>query len=185
MEQFLDCVVFLVATNLNNIDNVKLDYIGTLSETGLEQLLDGLIKKYYQAYVDGDAEKMELTLSFIEDIDLILEDKLYSFDSFVNYCMLCNANIIIKTLFKNDIDLKPYHDASISKENAFDNLIKAFNNSKYSFIHGVDRINIKNLHQMCKEDPTINAEIMAIVDALHDSFIDKEKYKDEINGGAE
>ena len=150
MEQFLDCVVFLVATNLNNIDNVKLDYIGTLSETGLEQLLDGLIKKYYQAYVDGDAEKMELTLSFIEDIDL-----------------------------------KPYHDASISKENAFDNLIKAFNNSKYSFIHGVDRINIKNLHQMCKEDPTINTEIMAIVDALHDSFIDKEKYKDEINGGAE
>lgn len=183
MEQFHDCVVFLVATNLNNIDNVKLDYIGTLSESGLEQLLQKLVRKYYQAFIDGDKSKMESTMDFINDVSLIVEDNHIVIDEYVNYCMLCNADFIIQTLFKNGLELKPFHDLNIVQYDGFENLANAFKRNKYAFINGADRINIKDLHQMCKDDPTINAEIMAIVDALHESFIDKEKYQNEINGG--
>ena len=110
MEQFHDCVVFLVATNLNNIDNMKLDYIGTLSESGLEQLLQKLVRKYYQAFIDGDKSKMESTMDFINDVSLIVEDNHIVIDEYVNYCMLCNADFIIQTLFKNGLELKPFHD---------------------------------------------------------------------------
>ena len=168
-----------------NIGNVKADYVASLSEKGLEQLLQNLVRKYYQAFMDNDVGKMQSTMEFIKDIELIVEDNQYSFDEFLNYCMLCNANFIIKTLFKYDIDLKPYCDASISAKNSFDNLINAFRNSKSSFINGVDRINIRNLYDLCKDDPTINDEIMAIVDALNDSFIDKEKYQNGVGGADE
>ena len=167
-----------------NVSKIKYEHITNLSEQGLEQLLQSLARKYYQAFIDGDVAKFKSTIDFINEIELIVEDERFAFDSFVNYCMLCNANFIIKTIYKNGLDLKPYNDASIKTNTGVDNLVKSFNNSKYSFIHGVDRINIKNLHQMCKEDPTINAEIMAIVDALHESFVDKEKHKDEKIGGA-
>lgn len=170
--------------SLNKVDNLKMEYIASLSENGLELLLDSLTKKYYKAYVDGDADKMQSAMAFIKDIEMIVEDKLYSFDVFVNYCMLCNANIIIKAFCKSDVELLPYGVASINPQNSFDNLISAFNNSKYAYIHGVDRINIRKLYDLCVADETLDGEIMAIVGALHDSFIDKEKYKDEINGGA-
>lgn len=168
-----------------NIANVKAEYVASLSEQGLEHLLQNLVRKYYQAFIDGDVAKMESTMDFIKDIELIVEDKQFAFDEFLNYCMLCNANFIIKTLFKHDIELKPYFDASISKKNAWSNLVSAFNCGKYSHIDGVDRINIKNLHDLCKDDPTINAEILAIANALHDSFIEKEKHKNEIGGADE
>ena len=167
------------------IGNVKADYVASLSEQGLEQLLQNLARKYYQAFVDGDAAKMESTMDFIKDIELIVDNNGYAFDGFINYCMLCNANFIIKTLFKHDIELNPYCDVSISTKNVWSEFVDAFNSGKYSHINGADRINIRNLYQMCKDDPTINAEIMAIVDALHESFIDKEKYKDEFVGGAD
>jgi len=164
--------------SLKKIDNLKMEYVQSLSEKGLEQLLDGLTKKYYQAFVDGNVDKMNSTLSFISDVEMIVEDELYSFDSYVNYCMLCNANIIIKALCNNGIDLKTYSDASIRTNTGVDNLVKAFNSGKYSHINGVDRMNIRNLYDLCVADETLDEDIMAIVTALNDSFIDKEKYKD-------
>ena len=168
-----------------DIGNVKSDYVASLSEQGLEQLLQNLVRKYYKAFIDGDAAKMESTIEFINDIELIVEDNQFAFDEFVNYCMLCNANFIIKTLFKHDIDLKPYINMNIKRNDAIKMFGKAFERNKYAFIHGVDRINIKNLYDLCKDDPTINDEIMAIADALHESFIDKEKHKNEIGGADE
>ena len=163
-----------------NVGKIKYDYIANLSEQGLEQLLQSLARKYYQAYVDGDIAKMESTMDFIKDIELIVEDKQFAFDEFLNYCMLCNANFIIKTLFKHDIELKPYFDASVGKKNAWSNLVSAFNCGKYSHIDGVDRINVRKLYALCNADETIDAEIMDIVTALYDSFVDKERYKDEV-----
>lgn len=170
--------------SLNKVDNLKMEYVATLSENGLEQLLDGLTKKYYQAYVVGDVDKMKSTLAFIKDVEMMVEDELYAFDSFVNYCMLCNANIIIKALCKSDVELKPYGDASIRTNTGVDNLVKAFNSGKYSHINGADRMNIRNLYALCVADESIDEDIMELVNALNDSFIDKEKYKDELVGGA-
>lgn len=166
------------------IDNVKMEYVASLSENGLATLLDGLTKKYYQAYVDGNVDKMKSTLSFISDVEMIVEDKQYDFNGFINYCMLCNANIIIQALCNNGIDLKPYNNASIRTNGNVDNLINAFHNSKYAFINGVDRMNIAKLYDLCVADESLDGEIMEIVTALNDSFIDKEKYKDKTNGGA-
>lgn len=171
--------------SLNKVDNLKLEYIASLSENGLEQLLDGLVKKYYKAYVDGDVAKMESTMEFINDIKFMVEDKQFAFDEFINYCMLCNANFIIKTLFKHDIELKPYADVKIkSFGGILDRFANAYETNCYLFISGTDRINIRNLYDLCVADETLDGEIMAIVDALHESFVDKEKYKDELVGGA-
>lgn len=84
------CVVFLVATNLNNLDEVKLEYIETLSDNGLEQLIDGLSKRYYQAFIDGDVDRMNSTLSFIEDIDLIDENSANA--DVMELCMLIDVD---------------------------------------------------------------------------------------------
>ena len=64
--------------SLNKVDNLKMEYVATLSENGLEQLLDGLTKKYYQAYVVGDVDKMKSTLAFIKDVEMMVEDELYA-----------------------------------------------------------------------------------------------------------
>ena len=164
--------------SLKKIEEMKLQYVESLSEKGLEQLLDGLTKKYYQAFIDGDVDKMKSTLSFIKDVEMIVEDELYSFDCYVNYCMLVNANIIIKALCKSDVELSTYGDASIRTNTGVDNLVKAFNSGKYSHINGVDRMNIKKLYELCVADETLDEDIMELANALNDSFIDKEKYNE-------
>ena len=169
-----------------NIGKIKYEHIINLSEQGLEQLLHNLVRKYYQAFIDGDVAKMESTMEFINDIKFIVEDKQFAFDEFVNYCMLCNANFIIKTLFKHDFELKPYIDVEIkSFGGILDRFANAYETNCYLFISGADRINIRNLYDLCKDDPTINGEIMAIVDALHESFVDKEKYQNVVDGADE
>ena len=165
--------------SLKKVNDAKLDYIESLSETGLEQLLNTLIKKYYQAYLDNDVDKLQSTLSFIEDIELIVEDKGFDFGNYINYCLLCNAIFIIKTIFKQNVELKPYYDATIKKQSALDGLTNAFHSNKRSFVNGADKVRIKDLHEMCKHDPTINEDIMQLVDAIYDSFANL----DESNGG--
>jgi len=166
--------------SLKNVSDTKHDYIANLSEQGLEQLLQGLSRKYYQAYVNGDVDRVQSTLSFIKDVEMIVEDKQIAFDVFVNYCMLCNANFIIKTLFKNDIELKPYGDLSLRTNTAVDNLTSAFKRNKYAFIDGSDRINIKNLYGMCVADESLDGDIMELVETIYNSFIDKENYRNDV-----
>lgn len=161
-----------------NIDNIKFDYIENLSEQGLEQLLANLTKKYYIACVGGDDAKMNSTIEFIKEIDFAVNNVTLNFDGFVNYCMLCNANFIIKTLIKKDIELNPYANVSIRSNGGLDAFGKAFERNKYAFITANDRINIKKLYELCNADESIDADIIAIVNALYCSFIDKEKHKD-------
>ena len=163
-----------------NIDNIKFDYIENLSEQGLEQLLQNLSKKYYIAYVGGDFAKMESIMEFIKEIDFTVDHGQYSIDNFINYCMLCNANFIIQTLVKHDIELNPYADLSIRTNGTLDAFGKQFERNKYAFINSDDRINMKKLYGLCNADDSIDADILAVVDALYCSFIDKEKHKDEV-----
>ena len=160
--------------SLKNIENIKYEYVEQLSENGLAQLLDSLTKKYYQAFLDGDADKMNSTIDFIKDVELIVEDKLFEFGDYVNYLMLCNAFAIISIVFKNGLDLKPYMDATLDKNDNIKSFAKSFERNRYAFITGNDRINIKNLYGMCKADESLNDGIMDIVETLYCSFIDKE-----------
>ena len=161
-----------------NIDNVKFDYIENLSEQGLEQLLGNLTKKYYLACVNGDVAKMDSTMEFIKEIDFTVDNASFNFDGFVNYCMLCNANLIIQTLVKHDVELNPYANLSIRSNGGLDAFGKAFERNKYAYINSDDRINLKKLYGLCNADESIDADIVAIVDALYCSFIDKEKHED-------
>lgn len=160
--------------SLKNIDNIKYEYVEQLSENGLAQLLDNLTKKYYQAYVDGDADKMNSTIDFINDIELIVEDKLFEFGDYMNYLMLTNAISIISIVFKNGLELKPYIDATLDKNDSVKSFAKSFERNRYAFITGNDRINIKNLYEVCKADESLDSGIMDIVEKLYCSFIDKE-----------
>lgn len=159
----------------NNVENIKFDYIENLSDQGLEQLLQNLSRKYYFAYVGGDVAKMDSIMAFIKEIDFAVDNVQFSFDSFVNYSMLCNANIIIKTLVKHDVELNPYANVSIRNNNGLSAFGKAFERNKYAYIGNDDRINIKKLYELCNVDNTIDDDIIAIVNALYCSFIDKEK----------
>lgn len=161
-----------------NIDNIKFDYIDNLSEQGLEQLLQNLSRKYYIAYVGGDVAKMDSIMEFIKEIEFAIDNITFDFNGFVNYCMLCNANFIIQTLVKHDIELNPYASVSIRSNGGLDAFGKAFERNKYAFITANDRINIKKLYELCNDDDSISAEIMELVDALYSSFIEKEKHID-------
>lgn len=161
-----------------NIDNIKFDYIDNLSEQGLEQLLQNLSRKYYIAYVGGDVAKMESIMEFIKEIEFAIDNITFDFNGFVNYCMLCNANFIIQTLVKHDIELNPYANVPIKSNGGLGAFGKAFERNKYAFIGSEDRINIKKLYGLCNADDSIDADIIAVVDALYCSFIDKEKHND-------
>ena len=173
-------MVMLMVEIPSNVDNIKYNYIENLSEQGLEQLLQNLSRKYYIAYVGGDVAKMESIMEFINEIDFAVDNVLFNFDSFVNYTLLCNANLIIQTLVKHGIEIVPYASVSIRNHDGLSAFTKAFERNKYAFITNDDRINIKKLYELCNADESIDADIIAIVDALYCSFVDKEKHNGEI-----
>lgn len=161
-----------------NIENIKFDYIENLSEQGLEQLLQNLSRKYYIAYIGGDVAKMESIMEFIKEIDFTIDNASLDFDGFVNYCMLCNANFFIQKLVKHDVELNPYVNLSIRSNSGLDAFGKAFERNRYAYINSDDRMNMKKLYRLCNADESIDADILAVVDALYCSFIDKEKHED-------
>ena len=160
--------------SLNKINQDKLEIIANLSIDGVMNLIDNMVKKYYLAYVGNDADKCKSTLTFIHDIVYMFEDDVDLLEQYVNYSMLNNANFIVATLFERDMELNPFVEVEVQSSDGFNGLANAIKNSLNMKIDNIDKVNIKNLHQMCKDDPTMNAEIMELVDALYSSFNKKD-----------
>ena len=160
--------------SLNKINQDKLEIIANLSITGVMNLIDNMVKKYYLAYVDNDADKCKSTFAFIHDVVYMFEDDVDLLEQYVNYSMLNNANFIVATLFERDMELNPFVEVEVQSSDGFNGLANAIKNSLNLKIDNIDKVNIKNLHQMCNDDPTINAEIMELVDALYSSFNKKD-----------
>ena len=156
--------------SFNKINQDKLDVVADLSIDGVMNLIDNMVKKYYLAYVDNDVDKCKSALTFIHDVVYMFEDDVDLLEQYVNYSMLNNANFIVATLFEREMELNPFVEVEVQSSDGFNGLAHAIRSSLNMKIDKVDKVNIMNLHQMCKDDPTINAEIVEIVDALYDSF---------------
>lgn len=160
--------------SLNRINQDKLEVIANLSINGVMNLIDNVVKKYYLAYVDNDIAKCKSTLMFINDVVYMFEDDVDLLEQYVNYCMLKNANSIVATLFERDVKLNPFVEVDVASTGAFKNLSQSIRDSLKVKIDKVDKLNIKNLHDLCSSDETVNAEIVELVDALYYSFNKKD-----------
>lgn len=160
--------------SLNKINQDKLEIIANLSIDGVMNLIDNMVKKYYLAYVDNNADKCKSTLTFIHDIVYMFEDDVDLLEQYVNYSMLNNANFIVATLFERDMELNPFVEVEVQSSDGFNGLANAIKNSLNVKIDKVDKVNIKNLHDLCASDGTVSAEIVELVDALYSSFNKKD-----------
>lgn len=151
----------------------ELEVIANLSIDGLMNFIDKLVRKYYLSYVNNDADKCESILKFIKDIVYMNSDYVDLLYEFVNYSMLNNANLIITSLFDNDIRLYPFYKVELESFDGFNGLSQSIRRSLNMKIDKVDKINIRNLHNLCSNDKNLNSEIREIADALYDSFNDK------------
>ena len=137
--------------SLKNINQEKLEIISKFNEKELMLLINNLSKKYYSHYVDGDIDKCKSTIAFIEDVVFMFEDDMKFIYEFVNYSLLKHANIVIKTLYRNnDYDLECY-DVDIEKVNPMYSLNASIRNSM--------KLKIDN--------------VVVLVNALYDSFLAK------------
>ena len=159
--------------SLKNINQEKLEIISKFNEKELMLLINNLSKKYYSHYVDGDIDKCKSTIAFIEDVVFMFEDDMKFIYEFVNYSLLKHANIVIKTLYRNnDYDLECY-DVDIEKVNPMYSLNASIRNSMKLKIDNVDKVNIKNLHDIVANDESIDDNVVVLVNALYDSFLAK------------
>lgn len=156
--------------SLKTINQDKLEIIANLSTDGVMNLIDNIVKKYYLAYVENDLDKCNSTLMFIHDVVYMFEDDVDLLEQYVNCSMLKNANIIIGALFERDVDLNPFVEVSVESHDGFNGLAESIRNSLQMKIDKVDKVNIKNLHDMCVVGGTIDEDLVDIVNALYDSF---------------
>lgn len=168
--------------SLKSINQDKLEVIANLSIKGVMNLIDNIVKKYYLAYINNDADKCKSTLSFIHDIVYMFEDDVDLLEQYVNYCMLNNANFIVATLFERDIELNPFVEVEVQSNDGFNGLKHAIRDSLNMKIDNVDKVNIKYLHDRCVVGGTIDEDILDSVTALYDSFNSKSDASDNVGG---
>lgn len=159
--------------SLNKLNNEKLELISKFNENELMLLIDGLAKKYYSDYVDGNISKCKSTIRFIEDIIFMFEDDMDFLHQYINYSFLKHANLIIKTLYKND-DVFNGYDLKLESINPTFSLSASIRNSFKVKIDKFDKVNIKNLHDIVANDETIDDNVVELVNALYDSFLAKD-----------
>lgn len=160
------------------LNQQKLEVIAKLSKPGLMQYIDKLSRKYYNAFINGDAESCNATLKDLEDIVYMFDDEMDNLHYYVNYSLLKHANIIIKTLYKTNHELDCF-EVDMDSINKFGNLSQSIRRSLLLKIENVDKVNIKHLHEMCVVGGTIDENMVEIVNALYYSFNSKDGDADE------
>lgn len=160
--------------NFNQIKQDELNVIANLSEDGLMHMLDKLSKKYYKAFMDNDVAKCKSTIAFINDIVYMFEDDMMYLPQYINSCMLKNANFILKTIYKSDYDLEYFDEVEVESLVGLNSLSSSIRRSLKMKIDNVDKVNIKNLHDMCVVGETVDENMVELVNALYDSFNSKE-----------
>ena len=160
--------------SLKNIDNEKLEIISKWNKNELMVFIDKLTKRYYKAYVDNDVDKCKSTIAFIQDIVFMFEDDMVYLPQYINSCMLKNANFILRTIYKSDYDLEYYDEVEVESLVGLNNLSSSIRRSLKMKIDKVDKVNLKNLHDMCVVGETVDENMVELVNALYDSFNSKD-----------
>lgn len=161
---------------MNDIKHIKqeeLKIIADFNKDEVMQLIDTLTSKYYLAYLDKDFATCKSYISFIKDIICMFEEDMKYLEQYTNYSMLMTSNLIIKTIFKKDYDLECYDNMEIQSTSGIRNLANVYREAQKRAIDKVDKINIKNLHNICVLGETVDENMVDIVNALYTSFNSK------------
>ena len=166
---------------MNDIKQIKQKELEIIADSNKEEvmhIIDTLTSKYYLAYMDKDFATCKSYISFIHDIIYMFEEDMQYLEQYTNYSMLQTANLILKTVFQKDYDLECYSDVEVKSTSGLNNLANTIKKSQKMRINNVDKMNIKNLHDICAVDETIDENIVNIVDALYTSFNSKDTNND-------
>ena len=166
---------------MNDIKQIKQKELEIIADSNKEEvmhIIDTLTSKYYLAYMDKDFATCKSYTSFIHDIIYMFEEDMQYLEQYTNYSMLQTANLILKTVFQKDYDLECYSDVEVKSTSGLNNLANTIKKSQKMRINNVDKMNIKNLHDICAVDETIDENIVNIVDALYTSFNSKDTNND-------
>ena len=95
---------WLVMVSVDSVAKQSKQLIYELTASELKQLLMDLVKKYYLAYINNDADGMESIKNKINEV-LVVYDDATEIKQYFNYCIGVNTNIIIKSILKKDGEL--------------------------------------------------------------------------------
>ena len=169
--------------SFNKLNQKKLQAIANLSEDGLAILIDGTVKKYYHAYVNGDETKFNNAWNSLKEIIFMFKEDYNNIYDYINFCMVKYSNLIVKNSLKRDFELHAPFDVDFNNDsNAWNGLATMIRNSMDLRIDGADKVNLRNLKRMCVIGETIDEDMVELVNALSDSFnIKQEQYHESIN----
>ena len=113
----------------------------------------------------------------------MFQDEYGSIYGYINYCMILYLNLIVKTTIKRDMELQAPFDVDFTNDsNSWNSLATMIKNSMATRIDSVDKVNLRNLKDMCVAGATVDEDMVELVDALCDSFkIKQEQYHERIN----
>ena len=168
--------------SLNKLNNEKLDVISKFNANQLMILIDSLSKKYYSDYVDGNINKCKSTIALLDDIIFMFEDDMKFIKQYINFSMLKHANFVLKTIYKNDFGFDGFEVDVESIDPTF-SLSASIRKSFKVKIDNVDKVNIKNLHDIVVNDDNMDDKVVELVNALYDSFLAKDNDDDSVDGG--
>ena len=165
------------------LNQEKLQAIANLSEDGVAILIDGTVRKYYHAYVNGDETKFNNAWNSLKEIIYMFQDDYDNIHDYINFCMVKYSNLIVKNSLKRDFELYAPFDVNFSNDsNAWNSFAAMIRNSMDLRIDGVDKVNLRNLKSMCVIGETVDEDMVELVNALCDSFKIKQKqYHERMN----
>ena len=164
--------------DLQKFNQEKLKIISEFDKEQLMVYIDKLTMKYYTNYIKGDVDNCKAIKSSLDDIILMFEDTMEYLYHYINLSMVKSANLVLKSVFKNDYVFTGY-DVELELTNPTYSLHAAIRNSLNLKIDSVDKVNINKLHDICSNNKDIDAEIVAISDALYKSFVEKDGDADD------
>lgn len=165
--------------SLNKINQEKLQVIANLSEDGVAKLIDRTIKKYFHAYVSGDELKFNKTWNSLKEIIMMFEDDYMTIYEYINYCMCKYSNLIVENTFKRDFELYAPFEIELQNDMNANTFSASIKRSLDLRIGGADKVNLRNLKEVCVVGAIIDEDMVEIVNALCESFKVKEKQKIE------
>lgn len=168
--------------SLKKLNQEKLQVIANLSEDSLAMLIDGTVRKYYLAYVNGDETNFNNAWNSLKEIIFMFQDEFDNIYVYINYCMVKYSNLIVKNSFKRDFELYAPFDVDFSNgSNSWNGLASMIRNTMDLRIDGADKVNLRNLKDMCVVGATVDEDMVELVNALCESFsIKQEQYHERI-----
>ena len=161
--------------SLNKLNQEKLQVVANLSEDGVAKLIDGTVKKYFHAYISGDELKFVKSWNALKELIVMFEDDYLTIYDYINYCMCKYSNLIVESVFKSDFELYAPFDVEFKNDIYANTLSASIKRSLDLRIDSVDKVNLRNLKDICVVGATVDEDMVELVNALCESFKIKEK----------